>query len=95
MKPDSATVKPVDKPAGKPRNLTNEGIRAHVEQMKVAAMNAVPAYAVSKVHLPKVDPKTKQPIRDADGFVELIEKVVLQRDLIAAEWDDKLSGLEG
>lgn len=94
MKPDSATVKPSEsKPSGKPRNLTYEGMRAHVEGMKAQAVKQTPAFAVTKIHLPVKD-KAGNVVKDADGFVQLQEKVVLQRDLVAAEWDERLAGLE-
>lgn len=92
MKPDPKTAD-VPKPAGgKPRNLTYEGMRAHAEGMKAQAVASVPAYEVVKVHLPKKDAKGAV-VKDSDGFVELVEKVVLKRDLVAAEWDEKLAGL--
>jgi hypothetical protein len=70
--------------------LTNEGIVQHLEQQKAAAVLQAPAFEVVKVHLPKKNAKGEA-IKDADGFVELIEKVVLRRDLIAAEWDQKIA----
>lgn len=95
MKPDSNPKAPeAAKSPGKVRNLTHEGIRAHLEQNKQAAMLATPPFEVTKVHLPKKDAKGAV-VKDADGFVELIEKVVLKRDLVAAEWDEKIAGYGG
>jgi len=92
MNSAQATPKPESKPAaGKVRNLTEEGVAAHILRLKQAAMDAVPPYEVVKISLPKKNAKGEV-IRDADGFVELVEKVVLKRDLVEAEWDKKISG---
>ncbi len=95
MNPAQVSVKPDPvKPVGKPRNLTHEGIRAHLEQNKAAEVAATPAYEVVKVHLPVRDDKGNV-VKNAQGFVKLEEQAVLKRDLVAAEFDEKIAAYPG
>lgn len=80
---------PVLAPA-KVRNLTHESVVQHLQMNKQAAIAAAPPFEVIKVHLPEKDAKGN-PVKDSDGFVKLVEKVVLKRDMIAAEWDEKIA----
>lgn len=84
---------PDPKPAAKPakvRNLTNEGIRAHLEQLKRDALEGVSEFDVQEVHLPERD-KSGAVVKDEQGFTKLVKKAVLKRDLEAAKWDAKIA----
>lgn len=85
----SPEPKPAPAPA-KVRNLTHESIVSHLEGQKAAAVAAVPQFEVVQVRFPKKNAKGEV-LKDTDGFVELVEKTVLKRDIVGLEWDARIA----
>jgi hypothetical protein len=75
------------------RNLTYDGMLEHQKQLRDAALAAIPAYDVIVASVPKKDKAGKIAL-DADGIPELVEKRLLKRDVVAAEWADRLKPYE-
>lgn len=71
------------------RNLTFDYILDHMKALRDAAVSAVPEYEVVIASVPKRDKKGEVE-KDADGVPVLVEKRLLKRDIVAAEWADKL-----
>jgi hypothetical protein len=65
----------------------------HQKQLRDAALAAVPSYAVVVASVPKKD-KNGKVVLDEDGVPVLVEKRLLQRDVVAAEWADRLKPYE-
>jgi hypothetical protein len=79
-------------PAQPVRNLTYEGIKSHMLQLMADELKGISPYAVSTVHLPEKD-KQGNVVKDEHGFVKLLTKTVLTRDLKQAEWEEKIASL--
>jgi hypothetical protein len=71
------------------RNSTFDFILDHMKAQRDAAVNAVPEYEVVIASIPKRG-KDGEVVKDADGVPVLVEKRLLKRDIVAAEWADKL-----
>lgn len=71
------------------RNSTFDYILDHMRSLRDAAVSAVPEYEVVTASVPKRD-KKGDVVKDEDGVPVLVEKRLLKRDVIAAEWADKL-----
>lgn len=72
------------------RNLTYDHILAMRRADMQAAVDAVPEFETVTAHVPVVDPKTNKPKVDAEGFAILAEKKLLKRDVVRAQWADKI-----
>jgi hypothetical protein len=72
------------------RNSTFDFILDSMRAQRDSAIAAVPEYEVVIASVPKLDPKTKKVVVDEDGVPVLVEKRLLKRDIVAAEWADKL-----
>lgn len=75
------------------RNLTYDGMLEHQKQLRDAALAAIPAYEVLTVSVPKKD-KNGKIVIDDDGVPTLVEKRLLKRDVVAADWADRLKPYE-
>jgi hypothetical protein len=71
------------------RNITYDQMLARQEELKAAAIAAVPEYETTTASIPKKD-KSGKVVTDDDGFPVLVEKRMLKRAIVAAEWDDRL-----
>lgn len=71
------------------RNSTFDFLLDHHKSLRDAALAAVPEYEVVIASVPKRD-KNGDVVKDADGVPVLVEKRLLKRDIVAAEWADKL-----
>jgi len=71
------------------RNLTYDHILAMVKADAEAAIASVPEFEVVELDAPALDPKGK-PKLDGDGFPMLVKKRLLKRDVVRAQWADKL-----
>jgi hypothetical protein len=71
------------------RNLTYDHILAMHRAEAEAAIASVPEFDVVELDVPAVDGKGK-PKLDADGIPTLVKKRLLKRDLVRAQWADKL-----
>lgn len=72
------------------RNLTFDFMRDHMRAARDAAVNAIPEYETVLTYTNKLDPKTGKIMLDGDGIPTLVEKRLLKRAVVAAEWADKL-----
>jgi len=71
------------------RNLTYDHILAMVKADAEAAVASVPEFEVVELDVPALDGKGK-PKLDGDGFPMLVKKRLLKRDVVRAQWADKL-----
>lgn len=71
------------------RNLTYDHILAMVKADAEAAIASVPEFEVVELDVPALDGKGKAKL-DADGFPMLVKKRLLKRDVVRAQWADKL-----
>lgn len=76
------------------RNLTYDQLLEWQKQRRDAEVSAVPEYETVVTHTLKLDPKSGKPVVDSDGVPTLVEKRLLKRAVIAAEWADKLKPYE-
>lgn len=84
---------PESKPA-KPKNSTHEFLLQRTKELRDAAIAAVKEYETIEVSIPKLDPKSGNPVLDSDGHQVLVTKKVLKRHVIAAEWADRIADAE-
>jgi len=77
---------------GAPRNLTYENMLAHVLRQRDAALAGISAHEAVEVSVPKLDAKGA-PAKE-DGYLVLMKRAVLKRDLVSLEWDNKIAHLE-
>jgi hypothetical protein len=85
--PDS---KPAVKTA-KTRNLTYEGLLAHAQMQREAALSQVSAHEVVEISVAEQDATGKPILKN--GFPVLTKQAVLKRDLVSLEWDKKIEFL--
>jgi len=71
------------------RNLTYDHILAMKRAEAESAINAVPEFEVVELEVPSLDAKGN-PKKDADGIPVLVKKRLLKRDVVRAQWADKL-----
>ncbi len=71
------------------RNLTYDHILAMHKAEADAAIAAVPEFETVELTVPALDGKGK-PRLDAEGIPMLSKKVLLKRDVVRAQWADKL-----
>lgn len=72
------------------RNLTYDGMLEHQRQLRDAALSSIPVYETIVTSVPKKDAKSGKIVLDEDGIPTLVEKRLLKRDVIAAEWADRM-----
>jgi hypothetical protein len=70
--------------------MTFDFVRDHMRAQRDSAVEAIPEYETILTHTPKMDPKTGKILLDADGVPTLVEKRLLKRAVVFAEWADKL-----
>jgi hypothetical protein len=75
------------------RNLTYDGMLEHQKQLRDAALDAIPPYETIVASVPKKD-KAGKIVLDDDGVPTLVEKRLLKRDVVGAEWADRLKPYE-
>lgn len=75
------------------RNLTYDDMLNRQQQLRDAALAAVPEYETVRTFVPKKD-KAGKIVLDDDGVPTLVEKRLLKRDVVAAEWADRLKPYE-
>jgi hypothetical protein len=75
------------------RNLTYDGMLDHQRQLRDIALQAIPQYETISTSVPKKD-KNGKIVLDDDGIPTLVEKRLLKRDVVAAEWADRLKPYE-
>jgi len=71
------------------RNLTRDFILSDLRSRAAEAIAAVPEYETVLTHTNKRDAKGKIVV-DEDGVPVLVEKRLLKRAVVAAEWADRL-----
>jgi hypothetical protein len=71
------------------RDLSLDCILAHKQAQRDAALAAIPEYETVVVYTNVLDAKGAI-VKDKHGIPELVEKRLLKRSVVAAEWADKL-----
>jgi hypothetical protein len=71
------------------RNLTYDHILAMKKAEAEAAIASVPEFEVVELDIAALDGKGN-PKKDADGIPMLVKKRLLKRDVVRAQWADKL-----
>lgn len=71
------------------RNLTYDHILSMRRAEMQAAIDAVPEFETVTVNVPALDAKGNVK-KDADGIPMLVEKKLLKRDVVRAQWADKI-----
>lgn len=71
------------------RNLTYDFVLSHLQAERDSALAAISEFEVVTLDVPKRD-KAGKVVVDEDGVPTLVTKRLLKRDVVAAQWVDKL-----
>lgn len=71
------------------RNLTNEAIVATMRANKAAELQKIPEEETVRLALPSIGADGKR-IKDANGYLVIEDRVVLKREKVARDWDERI-----